>query len=196
MTVSIDVIDALAGLSADSALRAARPSARLYAQKSYEALFVSPGDGMMPLHERLAVALFVAELHRDAPSSDHYRALFLQSEAAELAAAVSLAAADGRAEGPYGAFSPGPLSVEDAQGPTFRADRTALGPRLAAALEHAHLLVFHPRDADPAAVEKLGAAGWSATEIVTLSQIVSFLAFQIRAGAGLRVLAAVSEVGR
>jgi uncharacterized protein YciW len=33
-------------------------------------------------------------------------------------------------------------------------------------------------------------AGWSTTDIVTLSQIVAFLSFQIRVIAGLRVLAA------
>jgi len=32
-------------------------------------------------------------------------------------------------------------------------------------------------------------AGWSTTGIVTLSQIVAFLAFQIRVATGLRVLA-------
>ncbi|MGD9847264.1 MAG: CMD domain protein, partial [Variibacter sp.] len=55
-----DAIDALAGLPAGSKLRAARPTAREYAQKSYEALLVSPAKGMMPLAERLAVACFVA----------------------------------------------------------------------------------------------------------------------------------------
>ena len=33
-------------------------------------------------------------------------------------------------------------------------------------------------------------AGWTTTDVVTLSQLVSFLAFQIRVVAGLRVLAA------
>jgi CMD domain protein len=65
-----------------------------------------------------------------------------------------------------------------------------LGRRLTAALEHAHLLVFHPRDASAAALQKLLDAGWSTTDIVTLSQLVSFLAFQIRVVAGLRTLAA------
>ena len=52
-----------------------------------------------------------------------------------------------------------------------------------------HLLVFHPRDAAPAALQALLDAGWSTTDIVTLSQIVAFLSFQIRVVAGLRVLA-------
>ena len=52
-----------------------------------------------------------------------------------------------------------------------------------------YLLVFHPRDAAPATLEALLDAGWSTTEIVTLSQIIAFLSFQIRVAAGLRVLA-------
>jgi len=63
-----------------------------------------------------------------------------------------------------------------------------LGPRLAAAFDHMHLLVFHPRDAAPAALQGLLDAGWSTTDIVTLSQIAAFLSFQIRVVAGLRAL--------
>jgi uncharacterized protein YciW len=51
------------------------------------------------------------------------------------------------------------------------------------------MLVFHPRDADAAALQALLDAGWSTDGIVTLSQLVAFLAFQIRAVAGLRALA-------
>ncbi|MCY1551814.1 CMD domain protein [compost metagenome] len=57
---------------------------------------------------------------------------------------------------------------------------------------HAHLLVFHPRDASPAALQALLDAGWRTTEIVTLSQLVAFLAFQIRVVIGLRALATPS----
>ena len=52
-----------------------------------------------------------------------------------------------------------------------------------------HLLAFHPRDAAPAALQALLDAGWSTTDIVTLSQIAAFLSFQIRVVAGLRALA-------
>jgi CMD domain protein len=67
-----------------------------------------------------------------------------------------------------------------------------LGARLTAALEHAHRLVFHPRDAAPAWLQALLDAGWTTTEIVTLSQIISFLAFQIRLVHGLRAVVALS----
>jgi CMD domain protein len=84
------------------------------------------------------------------------------------------------------------LAQESLDGRAFLAGPAAeavLGRRLAAALSHAHLLVFHPRDASPAALQALLDAGWTTDGIVTLSQLVSFLAFQIRAAHGLRVLA-------
>jgi hypothetical protein len=57
-------------------------------------------------------------------------------------------------------------------------------------LRHAHFLVFHPRDAQPQRLRVLEAAGWSADDIVVLSQLVAFLSFQIRVVAGLCVLSA------
>ena len=86
----------------------------------------------------------------------------------------------------------GSLSRENTDGPTYRpsaSTRDALGPRLTAAFEHVHLLVFHPRDAQPAALQALLDAGWSTTAVVTLSQITAFLSFQVRVLAGLRTLA-------
>ena len=106
-------------------------------------------------------------------------------DAAEIAAA--------KGSGPYGAFPKGPLSKEDTSGPVHRVAKEhleALGPRLAAAVEHVHMLVFHPRDADARSLQSLLDAGWTTTEVVTLSQLVAFLSFQIRVVAGLKVLAA------
>ena len=68
--------------------------------------------------------------------------------------------------------------------------KRVLGAKLAAALEHTHLLVFRPRDASPAAMQALLDAGWSTNAIVTLSQLVAFLSFQVRSVAGLRTLGA------
>lgn len=68
--------------------------------------------------------------------------------------------------------------------------QAALGARLSAALAHAHLLVFHPRDASPQALQRLLDAGWSTTGVVTLSQLVDFLTFQLRVIAGLTALGA------
>ncbi len=43
-----------------------------------------------------------------------------------------------------------------------------------------------------AALQRLLDAGWSTTDIVTLSQLVAFLSFQIRVVAGLHALAGAS----
>ena len=71
-----------------------------------------------------------------------------------------------------------------------RRDRRRPGERLAAAFEHIHMLVYHPRDAKAVSLQAMLDAGWSTTDVVTLSQLVSFLAFQIRVVAGLKALAA------
>lgn len=191
-----DVIDMLVGVTPGSALdaiRDRRKQAREQAQASYRALF-APGDmGGISAIERFAVAAFVAGLHGEAETASFYSARLAESGAsAELRGAIGTATAAAKGRGPYGSFPTGPLSREDAPGPTYRvATETShpLGPRLAAAFEHMHMLVFHPRDATPTALESLLNAGWTTTDVVTLSQIAAFLSFQIRVVAGLRVLA-------
>lgn len=175
-----DVIDLLAG----AVLPVRRPEARAQAQASFDALFHPVDAAAMPVAERAAVALFVARLHADAPAEAFYAAML----APELRAAVPAATGTG----PYGHYPPGPLTPEDQPGPEPRIDTPALGPRLAAALTHAHMLVLHPRDAAPRHMAALAAAGWSADGIVTLSQLVAFLSFQIRTAAGLRALASAA----
>jgi CMD domain protein len=191
-----DVIDTLVGITPGSALdtlRARRPQARAHAQASYRALFVPDVAGHVTAQERFAVGAFVAGVHGDAAIAAFYAARLAESGASTaLREAVEGAIADARTRGPYGSYPAGPLSREDVDGPLYRvgaARRGALGPRLAAALEHVHLLVFHPRDATPAALQALLDAGWSTTDVVTLSQIVAFLSFQIRVVVGLRTLA-------
>jgi CMD domain protein len=146
--------------------------------------------------ERFAVAVFVTGLHGNAESAAFYAERLAATGASPtLPAAIDAAIAVAAARGPYGRYPAGPLSREDTPGPSYRIGpetRRILGARLAAAFDHAHLLVFHPRDAAPAMLEALLDAGWSTTEIVTLSQIIAFLCFQIRVAAGLRVLASVS----
>ncbi len=141
-----------------------------------------------------AVATFVAGLHaQDAIATFYAEGLARTMPPEGYVAALSAQTAMGRATGPYGAYPKGRLSAEDVAGPVFRvaeAERGVLGARLTVALEHVHMLVFHPRDANPAALQALLDAGWSNAGIVTLSQLVAFLAFQIRAVAGLRTLAA------
>ncbi|MFB9951914.1 CMD domain protein [Rhizobium puerariae] len=203
MTDSIpDIIDHLAGITPGSkgaALRARRPVTKEGAQASWLALFAPADASQFPLAGRFAVATFVATLHGQPEIAAFYAGeLEGKENGAALLAAVKAAAAYGKAKGPYGRYPAGPLShedqaQEDQDDPAFAvqaAEKAVLGARLSAALEHAHLLIFHLRDADPQALAGLIGAGWSTTGIVTLSQLVSFLTFQIRVIAGLRTLTA------
>lgn len=191
-----DVIDTLAGIEPGSALdaiRNRRPQARKEAQASYRALFAPEFPGGVTATERFAVAAFATGLHGEAQTAAVYAACLAASAASpELCRAVDAAIAAAKGRGPYGSYPAGPLSREDTTGPIHRVApeiRGVLGARLTAAFDHMHLLVFHPRDAAPAALQALLDAGWSNTDIVTLSQIAAFLSFQIRVVAGLRVLA-------
>lgn len=194
-----DIIDTLAGLAPNSRLvmiRDRKPVTRQQAQASFRALLEPSEPGEVTLLERFAVATFVAGLHAQDEIATFYADGLTRTKPSEaLVAALFAQTALGRASGPYGAHPRGRLSVEDAAGPIFRVAepyRGVLGARLTAALAHAHVLVFHPRDASAAALQELLDAGWTNTGIVTLSQLVAFLAFQIRTVVGLRVLAAAS----
>jgi len=191
-----DLIDALVGITPGSfldAIRARRPEARAHAQATYRALFSPETPGSVTAQERFAAGTFVAGLHGATAIAVCYAARLAESGGpAALREAVDAAIKEAKTHGPYGSYPAGPLSREDIAGPVYRVGavtRRTLGPRLAAAFEHAHMLVFHPRDATPAALQALLDAGWSTTDIVTLSQIVAFLSFQIRVVTGLRALA-------
>lgn len=194
-----DVIDLLAGIEPGDRLdtiRRHRLQARTHAQESYRALFApaAPAPGTVTPAERLAVAAFVAGLHLQPDAAAFYAAaLVAQDAGAGLAQAIAAEVSRGAAQGPYGRYPAGPLSREDTSGPVYavgEAQRAVLGARLSAGLAHAHLLTFHPRDASPEALQVLLEAGWPATDIVILSQLVAFLSFQIRVVVGLRALAA------
>ena len=191
-----DVIDALVGITPGSpldAIRARRPEARAHAQATYRALFAPEAPGNVTPQERFAVGAFVAGLHGATAIAVSYAARLAESGASSaLREAVDAAITEARTHGPYGQYPAGPLSGEDTAGLSYRvgaAIHRTLDRRLAAAFEHVHMLVFHPRDAAPTALQALLDAGWSTTDIVTLSQIVAFLSFQIRVVTGLRILA-------
>jgi len=196
-TESEDIIDHLAGIEPGSSLdgiRARRLQARENAQKSYLALFEPADFGDVAAADRYAIATFVAGLHNEPRVAAFYLAKLAKAGGRpELVEALKAEIECGKTEGPYGVFPAGPLSAEDKAGLIYHVaeDRKpVLGEKLAAALDHAHLLVFRPRDASPAAVQALLDAGWSSTAIVTLSQLVAFLSFQVRIAAGLRALGA------
>jgi CMD domain protein len=196
-TEANDIIDLLAGIAPGSSLdgiRERRLQARENAQKSYLALFELVDFGAFAAAERYAVAAFVAGIHGESNVANFYLAkLAKAADGSALVEALKAEIERAKTTGPYGAFPPGPLSVEDKSGLIYRVagDRkSVLGPKLAAALEHAHLLVFRPRDAAAVDLKALLDATWSTTAIVTLSQLVAFLSFQVRAVAGLRALGA------
>ena len=190
-STTVDVIDTLVGIAPGSkldAIRAQRSEARKHAQASYTSLFEPRDMGGVTAEERVAVASFVAGLHGE-PQTD---AFYSSKLAAGLRATIAAEVAAAKTQGPYGSYPKGPLSVENTAGPTYRVaevSRATLGKRLVAAFEHTHMLVFHPRDAAAPSLQALLDAGWSTTDIVTLSQLVAFLAYQIRVVAGLRTLA-------
>jgi CMD domain protein len=190
-----DVIDTLAAIAPGSpldAVRNMRPQARLQAQASYDSLFAPVSEVDASKLERFAIACFVAGLHEQPQIAAFYGKGLVSAEApAMLQAAIGAAVAAAKVAGPYGRYPKGPLSIEDQTGPVHRIappTREVLGPRLAAAFEHAHMLVFHPRDSAPSYLQALIDAGWSTTGIVVISQLVAFLSYQIRVVAGLRVL--------
>lgn len=192
-TPTIDTVDRLAGLRPDgdvAHLRRRRPVTREQLQASSDALFAPLDDREFPLVDRLLVASFATRTTADDVTAAHYAALASEADAAR-AAIVAAEASVAATAGPFGAYTEDGLAGESTDGRRYEpgiAARDALGERLSAALAHAHLLVARPREAGAAALDRLLDAGWSVGGIVTLSQLVSFLAFQQRVAAGLRVL--------
>ena len=192
-----DLIDTLVGITPGShldVLRATRPVARADAQATYDGLITSPSDlERAGAVERTAIGYWVAVLSGAAVLAEHYAGLLAGLDPAVLAALDAVP--DATTSGPYGSYPPGPLSAEDQDGPHWVASddlRAAVGDRLAAALEHAHLLTYRPRDASPDALQALLGAGWSTDGVVTVSQLVAFTHFQLRVVAGLTILKEVS----
>lgn len=172
-----DIINLLVGGERVDSLRLARLQAKDNAQASFAALLEPADPGTFPLAERYAIAAVVAGWHGQERPAEFYRDLLNDEvEEPKLGEAIDHFVATARTAGPY------------QQGGFALADATSFGPRLAAGLDFAHLLIFHPKDASPEAIGHLQSAGWSATDIVTLAQLVAFLAFQLRVVQGLRVM--------
>lgn len=197
-----DLIDLVVGVSPDARLdrlRRDRPEQRHHTQRAYEALFqpLELSLAHVDLLSRTAVATFVAAVHGYRPLTDHYAALLRRESAdAEVVSAVLALARDAATTGPYGEYPTAALALESLDGVRLRIEpreRAVLGDRLAAALEHAHLLTFRPREANHQHLQHLLDAGWDTTGVVTLSQAIAFLSYQIRLAHGLSVLAQTVE---
>lgn len=199
-TIPHDIIEHLAGIQPTDPLhdlRLLRTTAKEQAQLSFENLFATQavGQSAFTQEQRLLVAVFLSALNQQKEATAFYADLVPASAAAQLAVVLEQAKAN-ITEGPYGHYPEGPLSAENEAGQEYEPSahaKSVLGAYLAAALKHTHFLVFHLRDAKPQRLQQLIDAGWNTTDIVTLSQLVSFLSFQIRVASGLRVLAHASD---
>ncbi|WP_029267101.1 MULTISPECIES: CMD domain protein [unclassified Microbacterium] len=189
-----DIVDRIVEVTPEvDALRRRRPVTREQLQASFDALFRPVTVEHVSQAERELVAAFATGL----AGADDATAVFYADRAQDAdpeTASVVLTEADGAAvSGPFGVYTELGLQEENTEGERYvpsDAVTAVIGERLAAALAHTHLLVFRPREASGADLGRLLDAGWSTDGIVTLSQLVSFLAFQQRVVTGLRVLGA------
>ena len=180
--MSNDIIDLLAETPANLAeLRGRRPEAVENAQRSFAALFEPANPALieaLPVSTRYAVAAFVAGISGAQRAAEFYADLLADEDEA-LVAVVEDAVRAGVSAGPYA----GGDFVTFGEG------------QLAAAFDFAHLLTFHPKDASPAAIGHLQTAGYSEDAIVSLGQLISFVAFQLRVVHGVQVLAGGAAAG-
>ena len=156
-----DVIDTLLGIAPGSPigkLRRERPDVVTHLQGSDDAIFSPADDGGLTRAERAAAAFRIAELLRDDVLVKHYRA--------------RLAALD-----PKGAL----LKTVDGHAELTDA-------RWDAIVAHVDLVTRGPGMATRDDIDELMAAGLSSHAIVSLSQLISFVNFQARVLAGLRLL--------
>lgn len=163
-----DVIDALVGISSESALatlRRQRPEVVQYAQSSYETLMQATDAAGFSLVERGQAALRVAVLTENPRLIAHYRDYL--SQLGQDASAIE-------------AIERFPKGAQ-------------LSPRLSAMLHHVDLLTHQPAAATSADVATLQAAGFSTRNIVTMSQLIAFLSFQTRIVTALQLLAGTLE---
>lgn len=190
----VTLVERLAGIvpgsPIDRAFRA-RGEARRLAEDSYRRLLLPQEAGPASLTERRAVAAFTGVLHGEEQTRDHLLALLRETGPAAwpLARLIEREAGNSARPGPYGRFPEGPLTAEDLDGPPYAVaapQRQELGPRLAAALEYAHLLAFRPQGTAPETLAALAHAGWSRGGIALLAEIVGLVGFQSRVIAGLR----------
>lgn len=191
-----DIIDLLSGAAGSEVakLRDLRPEAKANAEKSFVALLEPEQASGFSALERYAVAMYVAGLHRHDGAVAFYGDLLadeLEEDQDRFFDTVRAAIASGAAQGPYGEFREPGLIARSEKGPSISNESFAevLGERLVAAFDVAHLMVLHPRDSRPEVIGRLSGAGWNADATVSLTQLVSFLCFQLRVAHGLAVLA-------
>jgi len=159
-----DIINQLAGVADDSplgTLRASRDVTFNAAAGSYRELITPDDPGGLSHFERDALAYRIALLEKSPAVSVHHRQ---QLEAAG-ATAAQLAAIE-----------------------AFPNGSDQLDPHLTAALTHSDLLTTAPREATAAEIAALRAAGFATRDIISLSQLIAFVSFEVRLLSALRIL--------
>ncbi len=175
-----DLVARLAGLAPDSpivALRAHRAESTRQTQASHQTLFDAEPDDL-PLAERLAAAAYAAALANASAASAVYRErLHALGASGEYAAALL------------------DRLTHDHDHSVDQADADALlaaePSRLSAILAHTRAVTLTPAQTaaqGPAALASLQNAGLSTRAIVVLSQLIAFVAYQVRVVAALRAL--------
>jgi len=169
MTVSdvgtTDVLNSILGVDEDSPivqLRNQKPALVAELQDYYLSLFdpVESSAQALPVADRFVVAVRVASHTGSQSVADWYANLAEQGgvEAETVSKARDVS--------------------------TPWAEQTQLG----AAIRHADLLTLRPAAATRDDLEALKAAGYSPAGIVSLSQVIAFVSYQLRLAAGLRAL--------
>jgi uncharacterized peroxidase-related enzyme len=158
-----DLIEDVLGIGPDSplgALRRRRPEALRHAEGAYRELVLPEDPGGVGRGERAAIALRVALREGEAALAARFRALLGREGAwAAIAAAEDLGGGGGDA-----------------------------GPPLAALLRHADLVAARPADCGQGEIDALRAIGLSPRDVVAVTQLVSFVPYQVRLLAGLRAM--------
>jgi len=163
--VTDDLVDRLIGLAPGAKtyeVRHFREKVAAATQGSYDALF-DPALPGLSLAERLLVALYATRITPSPLLAAHYRARLNDAGA-----------------------TPADIAVAESGKPS-----DAATPRLAAILEFTRKLIEKPVEGDEAALKTLPAAGVSTPAVVTLSQLIAFLSYQVRLVAGLEAMKAL-----
>ncbi|WP_088141065.1 CMD domain protein [Achromobacter xylosoxidans] len=163
--VTDDLVDRLIGLAPGAKtyeVRHFREKVAAATQGSYDALF-DPALPGLSLAERLLVALYATRITPSPLLAAHYRTRLTDAGA-----------------------TPADIVVAESGKPS-----DAATPRLAAILEFTRKLIEKPVEGDEAALKTLPAAGVSTPAVVTLSQLVAFLSYQVRLVAGLEAMKAL-----
>lgn len=164
-TSTSDVINQIAGIAPGSAaarVREARPEAVRAAQGSYRTLFEPDDLAGVSHREREFVGFRVATLTPDAALAAWHR-----ERLHDLGVTDAVIGA-----------------VEQ-----FPKGDAALPSREVAILRHTDLLTRQPGAATPAHIASLREAGLTPRDIVTVSQLIAYLSYEVRVLAGVRLLA-------